>query len=98
MLRLSLVLFFLSLSTSGCSLGIFQAATYQNPVQGIRDSPDPGVTKIGNKYYAVTTMGWDGNFYPIWESKDLTNWTHVGWGINKGEMPSWTKCCNFWAP
>lgn len=29
--------------------------TYVNPVQGARDSPDPGVVYDGHFYYAVTT-------------------------------------------
>lgn len=28
---------------------------YVNPVQGARDSPDPGVVYDGHFYYAVTT-------------------------------------------
>lgn len=31
------------------------ANAYVNPVQGLRDSPDPGVLYDGNNYYAVTT-------------------------------------------
>lgn len=37
-------------------LGI--AVAYTNPVQGNRDSPDPGVIYYDGAYYAVTTEGW----------------------------------------
>lgn len=75
----------------------FIAYAYKNPVQGNRDSPDPGVYFDGNVYYAVTTMGWDNKFFPIWKSKNLVNWDQVGWVFPSG-IPSWTACCNFWAP
>ncbi len=31
------------------------AYAYVNPVQGAKDSPDPGVVYDGHNYYAVTT-------------------------------------------
>ena len=46
---------------------------YTNPVQGNRDSPDPGVIYADGSYYAVTTMGWDGHYFPIWKSANGTN-------------------------
>ena len=52
-----------------------QAASYTNPVQGYRDSPDPGAIYDGNYYYAATTMGWDGHYFPIWKSSDLFTWS-----------------------
>ncbi len=68
---------------------------YVNPVQGVRDSPDPGVVYDGHFYYAVTTEGWDGHYFPIWQSKDLFSWTQQSWVfLNK---PSWAVQ-NFWAP
>ena len=62
------LLFFLSLVYS-----------YTNPVQGNKDSPDPGVIYYNNSYYAVTTGGSDNHFYPIWKSSTATNFTQVGW-------------------
>lgn len=68
---------------------------YVNPVQGVRDSPDPGVLYDGHFYYAVTTEGWDSHYFPIWQSKDLFSWTQKGFVfLNK---PSWAVQ-NFWAP
>jgi beta-xylosidase len=70
--------------------------SYINPVQGERDSPDPGVIYNQGFYYAVTTEGWDGHYFPIWKSQDGTNFSQVGWGITTPS--SWTICCDFWAP
>ncbi len=36
-------------------LMIVASYCYVNPVQGARDSPDPGVVYDGHNYYAVTT-------------------------------------------
>lgn len=60
---------------------------YVNPVQGFRDSPDPGVVYDGHFYYAVTTEGWDGHKFPIWQSKDLFSWTQQSWVFLT--KPSW---------
>lgn len=68
---------------------------YKNPVQGSRDSPDPGVVYDGQFYYSVTTEGWDGHYFPVWRSKDLFNFTHEGWVFMK--KPSWAVS-DFWAP
>lgn len=70
-------------------------SSYKNPVQGSRDSPDPGVVYDGHNYYAVTTEGWDGHYFPIWQSADLFNFTHQGWIFLS--KPSWAVQ-NFWAP
>ena len=61
----------------------YSADTYKNPTQEFRDSPDPGVVFDGSYFYASTTGGWDSNFFPVWQSIDLTNWKQVGWGILK---------------
>ncbi len=71
------------------------ANSYVNPVQGIFDSPDPGVLYDGNFYYAATTGGWDGHYFPIWQSKDLFNWTQKGWAFLS--RPIWADR-DFWAP
>lgn len=71
------------------------ASAYQNPVQGARDSPDPGVLFDGKQYYAVTTGGWDGHYFPIWESKDLFTWTQSSFVFLS--RPSWAVK-DFWAP
>ena len=70
--------------------------SYTNPVQGQRDSPDPGVLFHEGAFYAVTTMGWDGHYFPIWKSVSGTNFSQVGWAMPSA--PSWTACCDYWAP
>jgi beta-xylosidase len=76
---------------------IFNAFAYINPVQGARDSPDPGVFRdVDETYYATTTGGWGGSFFPIWKSQNLGSWTNVGFGLIKA--PSWTDGGDFWAP
>ena len=57
------------------ALTIVYSSQYSNPVQDFRDSPDPGVIHDGNYFYAATTMGWDGHYFPIWKSSDLFSWT-----------------------
>lgn len=74
----------------------FSVYAYINPVQAQRDSPDPGVLYYDGAYYAVTTGGWDDHQFPIWKSTTGTNFTQVGWVFPKA--PSWTICCDFWAP
>ena len=71
-------------------------ASYTNPVQGNRDSPDPGVLFHNGVYYAVTTMGWDGHYFPIWSSSTGTDFKQVGWAMPSA--PQWTACCAYWAP
>jgi beta-xylosidase len=74
---------------------LFSVTAYINPVQSQHDSPDPGVIYNGYTYYAVTTEGWNGNRFPIWQSKDLFNFTQVGWIFTT--IPTWATQ-NFWAP
>ncbi len=76
-------------------LMVYSAIAYINPVQGVFDSPDPGVVYDGHFYYAATTGGWDGHYFPIWQSSNLFTWTQKGWGfLNR---PAWATR-DFWAP
>ena len=70
--------------------------SYTNPVQGNRDSPDPGVLLHNGVYYAVTTMGWEGHYFPIWSSTTGTDFKQAGWAMPS--PPAWTACCAYWAP
>jgi beta-xylosidase len=74
----------------------FMLKAFINPVQGERDSPDPGVIYHEGAYYAVTTGGWDNHHFPIWKSVTGINFTHVGWALPTA--PTWTTCCDYWAP
>jgi beta-xylosidase len=86
--KIAFILFITCITLSSVS-------AYKNPIQSQRDSPDPGVVFNGYTYYAATTEGWDGNHFPIWQSKDLFNFTHVGWILTIN--PLWATQ-NFWAP
>lgn len=80
-----------------CLLACLLACTqqYANPIQGFRDSPDPGVVYDLQNYYVVTTEGWDSHYFPIWQGKTIFNLTQVGFiFLNR---PSWAVQ-NFWAP
>lgn len=74
---------------------VLHACAYVNPIQGARDSPDPGVVYDGQFYYAVTTGGWDGHHFPIWQSKDLFTWNQSSFIFMT--KPSWAQS-DFWAP
>lgn len=75
---------------------IVAICAYTNPVQGERDSPDPGVLYYDGAYYAVTTEGWSSHYFPIWKSVSGVNFTQVGWVFPT--PPEWTACCDYWAP
>jgi xylan 1,4-beta-xylosidase len=68
--------------------------TYQNPVIA-GDFCDPTVILVGDTYYASGTSSEWAPHYPIYTSKDLVNWEHVGHVFDK--MPEWTSG-SFWAP
>jgi beta-xylosidase len=77
------------------ALFTFTAMAYINPIQGVHDSPDPGVLYDGHNFYAVTTEGWDSHYFPIWKSPDLFKWSQQGFVFLT--KPSWAVQ-NFWAP
>ncbi len=69
---------------------------FANPVIA-SDAPDPGVIRVGNKYYQVNTGG-DGNgAYPLRISDDLKNWHWHNYAFPAGYVPSWADGW-FWAP
>jgi len=65
-----------------------------NPV--IRgDMADPCIIKIGDTYYATGTSSEWAPHLPMFRSKDLVNWQHIGHIFNK--TPEWVSQ-SFWAP
>ncbi|KJF45305.1 hypothetical protein LH29_07965 [Draconibacterium sediminis] len=72
-----------------------QFETYTNPIiPGFY--PDPSVCRVGDDYYLVNSSfeWWPG--IPVWHSRDLVNWNHIGHAIHrKGQI-----CTNpnIWAP
>jgi len=61
------------------------AGSYTNPVmQGFY--PDPSITRVGDKFYLVTsTFGYFPGI-PIFESSDLVNWRQIGNAIHRPEQ------------
>ena len=71
-----------------------EAGRFYNPV--IRgDVADPSVIRFKGRYYATGTSSEWAPHYPVFESKDLVNWTQTGHVFNK--KPAWTVN-SFWAP
>ncbi|MCW1886348.1 family 43 glycosylhydrolase [Luteolibacter flavescens] len=68
--------------------------SYKNPVIA-GDFADPTIILVGDTYYAAGTSSEWAPHYPIYTSKDLVNWEHVGHIFDK--MPEWTVG-SFWAP
>lgn len=67
-----------------------------NPVIA-QDSPDPGVLRVGDTYYMVTTSGDAPDAFPIRTSKDLAHWTDQGAIFPNARKPAWAAS-DFWAP
>lgn len=59
------------------------------------DFADPSVIRKGNTYYAVGTSSEWAPHFPIFKSKDLQEWSQVGYVFDKA--PEWTVG-SFWAP
>lgn len=68
--------------------------TYRNPVIA-GDFADPSVIRVGDTYYAAGTSSEWGPAYPMYSSKNLTDWEYLGPVFN--EIPEWTMG-SFWAP
>jgi xylan 1,4-beta-xylosidase len=68
--------------------------TFRNPVIA-GDFCDPSVILVGDTFYATGTSSEWAPHYPIYTSKDLVNWQHVGHVFD--EKPDWISG-SFWAP
>lgn len=80
-------------------VGVVYAQRFQNPVIDGGDYPDPGVILVNGTYYAVTTTNNDKpEKYPIHTSKDLQNWTQIGYVFNEKNIPKWSRVnAEYWA-
>jgi len=67
---------------------------FDNPVIA-GDFADAAMIRLGDTYYATGTSSEWAPHYPIYQSKDLVNWVHVGHVFDKN--PEWT-IGSFWAP
>ena len=72
-------------------LGLFplsasaQSETFRNPI--LRGGyPDPSITRVGDDYYIVNSTFEYFPGLPIHHSRDLVNWTLVGYGIHDPEL------------
>ena len=59
------------------------------------DFADPSIIRVGDIYYATGTSSEWAPYFPIFTSKDLENWQHIGYVFN--QTPSWAAS-SFWAP
>lgn len=70
---------------------------YTNPVIR-RDTPDPGVLRVGKKYWLTATGGDPQHgMFPLYSSKDMVHWQRSGDLFPAGKGPEWSKG-DFWAP
>ncbi|WP_394154232.1 glycoside hydrolase 43 family protein [Vibrio maritimus] len=56
--------------------------TYVNPVLNA-DYPDSDIEQVGDTYYMITSKQHMSPGMPILESKDMVNWTNVGFGFDE---------------
>jgi len=69
-------------------------ATYRNPVIA-GDCADPTVICVDGTFYAAGTSSEWAPHYPLYTSRDLVNWDHIGYVFD--EKPDW-MLSSFWAP
>lgn len=56
--------------------------TYKNPViTGM--NPDPSICRVGDDYYLVTSTFEYFPGLPVYHSKDLVNWKHIGYALDR---------------
>lgn len=91
-LRIFVTLGILSGLVSVCPAG--PEATYRNPVIP-GDFADPSVICVGGTFYAAGTSSEWAPHYPLYTSRDLVNWDHIGYVFD--EKPDW-MLSSFWAP
>ncbi|WP_172805764.1 glycoside hydrolase family 43 protein [Brachybacterium sp. P6-10-X1] len=70
------------------------AAGYTNPVIAT-NQPDPGILRVGQRYYLYSTAGTAGNM-PVLRSPDLVHWHLVGDG--QPVIAAWANHGRHWAP
>lgn len=73
---------------------------YTNPIiSGM--NPDPSVCKVGRDYYLVTSTFEYFPGIPIYHSRDLVNWKHIGNAVERMEQLPFNKAKSsggIWAP
>jgi beta-xylosidase len=66
-----------------------KATEYINPLVDHYNSADPGVLKLGDTYYAVTTSEDAPDCYPIRVSKDMVKWEIADFVFPRDRRPVW---------
>lgn len=73
---------------------------YQNPIiPGF--NPDPSICRVGSDYYLVTSTFEYAPGIPVYHSRDLVNWTHIGNALQRPEefpLMSVADSGGVWAP
>lgn len=74
--------------------------TYQNPIiSGF--APDPSICRVENDYYLVNSSFSYFPGVPVYQSKDLVNWTHLGYCLNRNSQLPLERAgisSGIWAP
>lgn len=74
--------------------------THTNPIiRGM--NPDPSICKVGGDYYLVTSTFEYFPGIPIYHSRDLVNWEHIGNAVDRpGQLPIYNAQSSggIWAP
>lgn len=81
------------LLVAGIICGVISQSFTQLVIPG--DFADPSVVYVDGTYYAVGTSSEWAPHFPIFSSKDMIEWSQVGYAFYK--KPSWTMS-SFWAP
>ncbi|HOO85746.1 MAG TPA: family 43 glycosylhydrolase [Prolixibacteraceae bacterium] len=77
-LKIATIIIILILVIAGCAS---EQRTYQNPIiTGM--NPDPSICRVDNDYYLVTSTFEYFPGVPVYHSKDLINWKHIGHALH----------------
>ncbi len=70
---------------------VAQQTGFRNPViPGF--NPDPSVCRVGNDYYLVTSTFEYFPGVPVYHSKDLINWEHIGYCLTRNSQLPLENC------
>lgn len=77
-LKIATIIIILILVIAGCAT---EQRTFQNPIiTGM--NPDPSICRVGDDYYLVTSTFEYFPGVPVYHSKDLINWKHIGHALH----------------
>ncbi|REJ08369.1 glycoside hydrolase [Microbacterium bovistercoris] len=77
------------------------ASRYRNPIID-SDVPDPDAIRVGDRFYLVASSFHRAPGLPVFESRDLVDWTRIGYALERNEPAAWFGLprhgCGVWAP